>query len=55
MYIQVDGGVDEENLINILKAGANGAVIGSHIFESKNPEQAVLRFKELEKEHAHTI
>lgn len=52
IYIQVDGGIDDENLVKILEAGANDAVIGSHIFESPSPEQAVLNFKKLGVEYA---
>lgn len=52
LYIQVDGGIDEEHLMKILKAGANGAVIGSHIFESPSPQEAVQKFKKLNEEYA---
>ncbi|HSX39298.1 MAG TPA: hypothetical protein VLI92_01785 [Candidatus Saccharimonadales bacterium] len=48
MYIQVDGGLDEKNLLKILKAGAKGAVIGSHIFASADPAEAVQKYKKVE-------
>jgi ribulose-phosphate 3-epimerase len=34
--IQVDGGIDNETLLLVLRAGAENVVIGSHLFKSDN-------------------
>ena len=39
--IQVDGGVTLENILDLIKAGANILVIGSQIFKSQNPEKII--------------
>ena len=44
IIIQIDGGVKESNLLSLLQIGVNNAVIGSEIFNSKNPK---VKLKEL--------
>lgn len=39
--IEVDGGVETTNLRDILEAGADMIVVGSHIFHSHDPSQVV--------------
>ncbi len=39
--IEVDGGVDRENLRDVLEAGADMIVVGSHIFHAPDPAEAV--------------
>jgi ribulose-phosphate 3-epimerase len=43
--IEVDGGINLETYIPVLKAGANILVAGSYIFKSENPAQAVEKLK----------
>lgn len=44
-FIQVDGGVDEDNFEELIEAGANVLVAGSSIFKSPNPASTIDRFK----------
>jgi ribulose-phosphate 3-epimerase len=46
--IAVDGGVDIENIEELVDAGANRLVIGSAIFGTENPEQALEDFLEMD-------
>jgi ribulose-phosphate 3-epimerase len=39
--IEVDGGVNDENIKKIFKAGANLFGVGTHIYKSKNIEKAI--------------
>tara|TARA_Y100000310_G_C20698427_1_gene827403 strand:+ start:3832 stop:4485 length:654 start_codon:yes stop_codon:yes gene_type:complete len=39
--IEVDGGIDETNILDCYKAGANKLVVGSAIFKTKNPKKAI--------------
>jgi ribulose-phosphate 3-epimerase len=39
--IQVDGGINIKNIETVNKAGANILVVGSEIFEAKNPENMI--------------
>jgi len=41
IIIQVDGGIDRENYMNILESGADFLVIGSCFFSDKNPSEWV--------------
>ncbi len=43
--IQVDGGINRQNIQLISKAGANIIVVGSEIFESENPEKTIIEIK----------
>ncbi len=45
--ISVDGGVSLENAPALLRAGATRLVVGSAIFGSGNPRQALADFKKL--------
>lgn len=47
MRVQIDGGVREENIKDILKLGVDDVVIGSQIINSENPSQMLKRFEEL--------
>lgn len=39
--IQVDGGINIKNVLEVKEAGANIFVVGSEIFSSKNPEEVI--------------
>ena len=43
--IQVDGGVDESNFKELIKAGADVLVAGSSIFNSPDPSATISLFK----------
>jgi ribulose-phosphate 3-epimerase len=43
--IEVDGGVNGETAIDLLKAGANVLVAGSYVFNSNNPSQTISELK----------
>jgi len=45
--IEVDGGIDTDNLALLLKAGVNVAVIGSAIFQSANPIAKIHELKSI--------
>jgi len=45
--IEVDGGIDEETLPLVVRAGADTFVAGTAIFGRPDPRQIVLRFKEI--------
>jgi len=47
LNIQVDGGINHDNIIEIKQSGANVFVIGSAIFHSNNIENSILKFKSL--------
>ncbi|NMB92152.1 MAG: ribulose-phosphate 3-epimerase [Parcubacteria group bacterium] len=47
LNIEVDGGVNEETIPEILKSGANYFAIGSAIFNSEKPKEKLLLFKKL--------
>ncbi|WP_149683746.1 ribulose-phosphate 3-epimerase [Alkalithermobacter thermoalcaliphilus] len=44
--IQVDGGINPDNVSKVIKAGANVVVAGSAIFNSENIQQTVKKFRE---------
>lgn len=44
--ISVDGGVNSENAVELVRAGATILVAGSFIFKNKNPQQTILELKE---------
>lgn len=43
--IEVDGGVNNENIKKIIKAGANLICVGTYVFRSKNISQAIKKLK----------
>lgn len=43
--IQVDGGINLDNILKVNKAGANILVVGSEIFESENPENMIKKIQ----------
>lgn len=43
--IEVDGGINEQNIDKVVKAGANVIVSGSCIFNSQDIEKTICRFK----------
>lgn len=45
--IEVDGGVNDENIGRLHKAGANLFDVGTYIYKSKNIEKAIKNLKEL--------
>lgn len=45
--IEVDGGVNEESIPEIVRAGANILCVGSAIFERGDPKQNIVRLKEI--------
>ena len=45
--VEVDGGLDKETVPVVLKAGGEMLVIGSHIFEAKDPAKAYNDFRKL--------
>lgn len=47
LNIEVDGGINEETISEVLKAGANYLAIGSAIFDSQNPKEKIITFRKL--------
>ena len=45
LWIQVDGGVDNTNVKNLVQAGANVLVAGSYVFNAQDPEVAIATLK----------
>ena len=45
--IEVDGGVTDKNIQQLVDAGADTFVAGSHIFRSENPMDTIKKLKEL--------
>ncbi|MBU1672219.1 MAG: ribulose-phosphate 3-epimerase [Actinobacteria bacterium] len=43
--VEVDGGVKEENLLQVLKAGTDTVVVGSSIFEAPDAREAACRIR----------
>ncbi len=43
--IQVDGGVTEENIVDLIKAGVDVFVVGNTIFSAKDPLQVISNLK----------
>jgi ribulose-phosphate 3-epimerase len=50
--IEVDGGIDEQNIVSIVEAGADWIVAGSSVFGSDDAESATRRLKALAVEAA---
>jgi ribulose-phosphate 3-epimerase len=47
VLIEVDGGINQDNVIKIVKHGANVLVIGNSIFDSSDIPKAVKEFKKI--------
>ena len=47
VLIEVDGGIDTLNAIDLVEAGANVLVAGSSVFKSKDPAKTISRLKKL--------
>ena len=47
VLIEVDGGIDTANAIDLVEAGANVLVAGSSVFKSKDPIKVISRLKNL--------
>jgi ribulose-phosphate 3-epimerase len=47
VLIEVDGGIDTANAIDLVEAGANVLVAGSSVFKSKDPAKTISRLKKL--------
>ncbi|RLJ70034.1 ribulose-5-phosphate 3-epimerase [Hydrogenivirga caldilitoris] len=45
--IEIDGGIKEENIASVVRAGADVVVVGSGIFASEDPEGQTRKLKEL--------
>lgn len=45
--IEVDGGVTDKNIKQLVEAGADAFVAGSHVFKSDNPTEAIKTLKAL--------
>lgn len=45
LYIEVDGGVDEHNILKLVEAGANVLVAGNSVFSAPNPTEAIAHLK----------
>lgn len=45
--IEIDGGVTDKNIKQLVDAGANVFVAGSHVFKSNNPKETIKILKEL--------
>ena len=43
--IEVDGGVNADNIADIIKAGADAVVAGNAVFKSDNPEETIRQMK----------
>ena len=48
-YISIDGGVNKKNALGLSQSGAEILVIGSYIFNSENPMEAIEELRELER------
>ena len=45
--IEVDGGVNQDNIAAIVKAGADAVVAGNAVFKSEDPERTIQNLKKL--------
>ena len=44
MKTQIDGGVNKQNISEILKSGVDNVAVGSAIFNTSNPKNEMLEF-----------
>ncbi len=47
LFIEIDGGVNANNALSLLQAGANVLVAGNAIFQDENPKSMIGRLKDL--------
>ena len=47
IYIEVDGGINENNVNNVVKAGCNVIVAGSYIFSSGDYRKTITYLKSI--------
>lgn len=45
LFIQVDGGINLNNISDVIKAGANVLVAGTSVFGSENPKDVIVKLK----------
>jgi len=45
--IEIDGGINDETIVDALKAGVNVFVAGNYIFKSENPSSTVDKLREI--------
>lgn len=45
LIIEIDGGVNDKNAPDLVKAGANALVAGSFVFKSDNPKETIAKLK----------
>ena len=45
--IEVDGGVNADNIADIIAAGADAVVAGNAVFKSDNPEETIIKLKQV--------
>jgi len=45
--IEIDGGIKESNVVDVVRAGADVVVVGSGIFGAEDVEKQTRRIKEL--------
>ncbi len=47
VWIEIDGGVSDQNIVKLAEAGANAFVAGSFVFKSSEPQTTISHLKEL--------
>jgi ribulose-phosphate 3-epimerase len=45
--IEIDGGVTDKNIKQLVEAGADVFVAGSHVFKSENPTETIKQLKQI--------
>jgi ribulose-phosphate 3-epimerase len=53
IWLQVDGGINEETILIAAEAGADTFVAGSSVFGAENPALAISTLRSLAEQHAH--
>jgi ribulose-phosphate 3-epimerase len=48
LIIEVDGGISEENIAQLIRSGADCIVAGTHVFKSKDPVKTINAMKHVE-------
>ncbi len=51
LNIEADGGINQNNLEEVLKAGANYLALGSALFEANNPKQQIAELRQIIKKY----